>query len=354
MAEKIKLSDVFGKQLTQEDVIAKIKNCEECYERFCKLMPSIREQLLMFLMGKAGLRVSYNRPFKYVFNPEINPERLEVLLSLILNQPVVIKQVLPHEGEQLAEHGSIVIMDIIVELFDGSIVNVEMQKIGYEFPAQRSNCYISDMVMRQYNRARNMSEGKFSYNNLKPVYLIVLLENSPKEFWANPNVYIHRRNISYSSGIQLPELENIVYISLDMFRAIVQNVNTELEAWLTFLSSTEPDRILDLVQKYPVFLELYKELAVFRTNPKELIFMYFSEALYIMDRNMELYMIEEQKKALEEAEQVIAEKDQLLADKDQLLAGKDLLLADKDLLLADKERMIEELLQKVAKYEEPQ
>ena len=71
---------------------------------------------------------------------------------------------------------------------------------------------------------------------------------------------------------------------------------------------------------------LYKELAVFRTNPKELIFMYFSEALYIMDRNMELYMIEEQKKALEEAEQVIAEKD----------------------------RMIEELLQKVAKYEEPQ
>ena len=41
---------------------------------------------------------------------------------------------------------------------------------------------------------------------------------------------------------------------------------------------------------------------------------------------MELYMIEEQKKALEEAEQVIAEKD----------------------------RMIEELLQKVAKYEEPQ
>ena len=71
---------------------------------------------------------------------------------------------------------------------------------------------------------------------------------------------------------------------------------------------------------------LYKELAVFRTDPKELIFMYFSEALYIMDRNMELYMIEEQKKALEEAEQVIAEKD----------------------------RMIEELLQKVAKYEEPQ
>ena len=78
---------------------------------------------------------------------------------------------------------------------------------------------------------------------------------------------------------------------------------------------------------------LYEELAVFRTNPKELIFMYFSEALYIMDRNMELYMIEEQKKALEEAEQVIAEKDQLLADK---------------------ERMIEELLQKVAKYEESQ
>ncbi|MGN0347422.1 MAG: hypothetical protein ACI4DU_09060 [Lachnospiraceae bacterium] len=78
-------------------------------------------------------------------------------------------------------------------------------------------------------------------------------------------------------------------------------------------------------------MELYKDLVVFRTNPKELIFMYFSEALYIMDRNMELYMIEEQKKALEEAEQVIADKEQVIADKDQL---------------------IEELLQKLSKYEE--
>lgn len=345
MAKKIKFSDIFGEQITEEEAIAKMKSCKECYERFCNLKPPIRQHLLMFLMGKAGLSVSYNRPFKFVFNPERDKKRLEKLLSLILNQPVIIKQVLPHEGEQLAEHGSIVIMDIIVELSDGSLVNVEMQKIGYEFPAQRSNCYISDMVMRQYNRVRNSAEDNFSYNNLKPVYLIVLLEQSPKEFWANPNEYIHRRNISYSSGIQLPELENIVYVSLDMFRSIVENISTELEAWLTFLSSTEPSRILDLIQKYPYFLELYKDLAVFRTDPKELIFMYFSEALYIMDRNMELYMIEEQKKALEEAERVIAEKDQALAEKDQTLAEKDLFLAEKD-------QLISELLEKVAKYEE--
>ena len=71
---------------------------------------------------------------------------------------------------------------------------------------------------------------------------------------------------------------------------IFQNIDTELDAWLTFLSSDAPSDIIKLVTAYPKFQEYYNDISKFRKNPKELINM-FSEALAIMDRNTELYMM---------------------------------------------------------------
>ncbi len=45
------------------------------------------------------------------------------------------------EKELLAGAHSLVIMDIVVELEGGSLANVEVQKLGYRFPGQRSACY---------------------------------------------------------------------------------------------------------------------------------------------------------------------------------------------------------------------
>ena len=193
-----------------------------------------------------------------------------------------------------------VIMDIIVELCDGSTVDVEMQKVGYHFPGQRSDCYTADMIMRQYNRVRSERNEEFSYKDLKPVHLFILMEKSPKEFHEFPDKYIHKRNISYSSGLELPSLSHITYISLDTFNSMVQNISTELDAWLTFFSCPDPEHIVSLVQKYPKFLEYYKDIAVFRTQPKELIYM-FSEALEILDRNTANYMIDELAQEVKEA-----------------------------------------------------
>ena len=77
--------------------------------------------------------------------------------------------------------------------------------------------------------------------------------------------------------------------SLDTFNSMGQNIVTELDAWLTFFSCTDAEHIVRLVQKYPKFLEYYKDIAVFRTKPKELIYM-FSEALEILDRNTANYI----------------------------------------------------------------
>lgn len=241
------LAQILGDSCTREEALSLLQEYPECYSAFCSFKPRYQEQLLSFLQGKSGLSITYNSFFQHILNPEVHPRRLESLLSALIGESVTIRQVLPNEGGRLAEHGSLVIMDVIAELTDGSIVDIEMQKIGYHFPSQRSSCYVSDMIMRQYNRVKSDRKKNFSYQELKPVYLIILMEKSPKEFHTYPYEYVHRRITSYTSGIQLPELTQITYISLDTFHSIVQNVDTELDAWLTFLSSTEASGIIHLV-----------------------------------------------------------------------------------------------------------
>lgn len=110
--------------------------------------------------------------------------------------------------------------------------------------------------------------------------------------------FIHRLQNNFDSGAEVNLLSNLVYISLDTFREVRENISDKLVAWLIFLSSDKPEDIMQLVEKYPEFRECYQDIMKFRTNPEELIKM-FSEALIQMDKNTVQYMIEEQQKELE-------------------------------------------------------
>ena len=139
------------------------------------------------------------------------------------------------------------------------------------------------------------------------------------------------------------------YISLDTFHSMGQNISTELDAWLTFFSCTDAEHIVRLVQKYPKFLEYYKDLAVFRTKPKELIYM-FSEALEILDRNTANYMIDEMAQEMKSVkEQLDSAKCELDSTKSELDSTKSELdsarkdSAAKDHLISSKDEEITEL-----------
>lgn len=116
---------------------------------------------------------------KEVLNPEYDPARLESFLDSMLNRHVKIVKVLPNDSTRITDESSLLVTDIIVELDDGSLANVEIQKIGYFFPGERCACYSADMLLRQYKRARNTYGDTFSYSQLKKVYLIVLYEKVP-------------------------------------------------------------------------------------------------------------------------------------------------------------------------------
>ena len=103
--------------------------------------------------------------------------------------------------------------------------------------------------------------------------------------------------------MKVKTLENVVYISLDTFRKREHNeINTDLDAWLTFFTAEEPKDVLELIKRRPEFLSMYQDISEFRKKPGEVIGM-FSEALRIMDRNTTKYMIDELKRRADDAEQ---------------------------------------------------
>ncbi len=331
----------------RSDVLAELKQDSNAYEAFQKLTSKEQEAFLEFCVGNRGLKVTYDPFFQKVLSPTTHPERLNSLISAILGVRVTIKRVLPREGIHLADGSSLMIMDILVELEDSSLVNVEIQRHGLYFPMQRSSCYGSDLLVRQYAQLRDLHGKSFSYQMMRPIYIIVLMESSPKEFHKHPATYLHRSRLNFDSGLELENLMNFIYIPLDIFKDIPHNDIGELEAWLYFLSSDNPVHIQKVLERYPAFAALYKEIINFRYNPKELIYM-FSEALAIMDRNTEKLMIDEMKKEVENLQEKInslnTELSDVIAKRDNAIAEKDNAIAEKDNAIAEKDAKIEHLL----------
>ena len=280
-----------------------------------------QEEFLDFCSGNRGVKILYDSFFKEILNPEISPERLNELLSLILGQQVKILQVLPNDSTRIADESSLVIMDIVVELEDHSIANVEVQKIGYRFSGHRSACYSADLLLRQYKRIRGERGRAFSYRDIHKVYTIVFFEKSPKEFRRYKEGCIHHFTQVSDTGVKLDLLQEFCFVSLNIFQELLHNkgIRNKLDAWLTFLSVDDPETIEALLDQYPEFRKFYQEIYELCRNVERVMGM-FSEELRELDRNTVQLMIDEMqeeidalKKEREEAKQEAAELKKKLA-----------------------------------------
>ncbi len=292
----------------RQEVLQQIREDPDTLTSFHRLSPSDQNALLDFCMGNRNLQITYDPFFREIFHPLKHPQRLSQFLSALLGQPVTIHDILPREGIQASGESSLMVMDILVKTSDGSLINIEMQKVGYDFPIERTFCYGSDLLVRQYNRIRDDLKNNFRYKYMRPVYIIVLMEKSPALFHQYPDCFIHNSSFQLNSGLPIKNLLNFIYIPLDIFLQNPHNELTELEAWLYFLSSSNPFHIQRIIEKYPFFKELYKDIINFRFHPKELITMY-SEALLIADRNAITDMVDELKQQVESMQAILSEKD---------------------------------------------
>lgn len=217
------LKGYFPQIRTRKEVLEEIHQNEICAYQFEQWGDEQKDEFLDFCTGVRGIKMTYDSFFKEIMNPEFHPERLEELLSILLEQRVHIKQILPNDSVRLADEGTLLITDIVVELEDGSLANVEIQKIGYAFPGQRGACYSSDLLLRQYKRVKSRKKKMFTYQDMKTVYTIVFFEKSTSEFHQIKSEYIHRAKQVFQTGLELDMLQEYVLIPLDIFRETLHN-----------------------------------------------------------------------------------------------------------------------------------
>jgi hypothetical protein len=231
---------------------------------------------------------------------------------------------LPNDGTRLADESTLLITDMVVQLEDGSIANLEIQKIGYYFPGERSACYSADLLLRQYKRVRGIKGKRFSYRDIKQVYTIVLFEKSPTEFQKFSNNYIHRFMQKSDTGVNINLLQEYLFIPLDIFKKNQQNENrsvkieNRLEAWLAFFCMDDPETIIDIIEKYPDFKEMYEQIYVICRDLDEVMGM-FSKELQELDRNSVELMVDEMQKDLDKTREELEESKMEIEEKDQQL-----------------------------------
>lgn len=274
-----KLQQYFPMIRTRKEILQEIHNNDSFSILFSEWSSEEQTQFLDFCSGHKGLKILYDPFFKEIMNPESTPERLEQLLSLILKQEVHILRVLPNDTVRLADEVSLLTTDIVVELENGTIANVEIQKIGYHFPGQRCACYSSDLLLRQYKRIRSEKKKKFVYKDIRDVYTIVFFESSPAAFHKFPDTYLHHFQQRSDTGLEMELLQKNFFIPLDIFREKLHNngITNLLDAWLAFLCEDEPEIIVSLIQAYPQFKPMYEQIYEICLNMEEIMGLFSKE-----------------------------------------------------------------------------
>ena len=127
------------------------------------------------------------------------------------------------------------------------------------------------------------------------------MDRSPKMFREFSNKYVHMFQQESDTGIKMNLLQNYIFIPLDIFRKNVQykGIENKLDAWLTFLSTDDPEQIIGLITEYPEFKAMYEHVYNMCRNVEDVMGI-FSEELKILDRNTVKYMVDEMQETIDD------------------------------------------------------
>ena len=67
MNTHLNLSDALGNSISEDEALSLIKSELEAYERFQSFAPNDRKNLLEFIQGQRGLKITYDPFFKKIF-----------------------------------------------------------------------------------------------------------------------------------------------------------------------------------------------------------------------------------------------------------------------------------------------
>lgn len=337
--------------MSKEEVIARLQKTPGSYRKYLELRDNWKQQFLDFCTGKKTLPMLYDAVFKVFLHPDIHPDRLEDFISSLTGLEIKIKGVLPTE-DSLLDGSTLLIMDILVELEDGSLADVEIQKVPYAFPAERISCYSADLLLRQYSRVRGKRGQSFTYGDIKKVCTIIIYESSTALFHNITDRCIHHGSTTFDTGLSLTFLQEYWLVALDVFKKNpYPKDKSRQNGWLSFLTTESIEKAELLIREYPWLEPIYREMAAYRNKPEEVLDM-FSEALRILDRNTVQYMIDEQKKVIEENKKTIEKSQNIIAENEKTIAKNQNIIAENEKTIAAQAESLKEKEQEIQRLKQ--
>lgn len=350
-----------------EELEVRFSKSPVLYQGYLSLSGEWKRRFQEYMSGVKTLPLTYDPFFKKMFSPEIHSERLSDFISSILGEKVKVKCMLPNEN-RIVNEASLLIMDMLVEMENGSLVNIEIQKVPYTFPGERITCYLADSMTRQYAKVKTEKGNYFTYKDINKVVTIVIYENSPAICKSEKlkGEYIHRGKMKFDTGLEMEMYQECYIIALDEFKksryylgnksenGIEKEINnveskllkgrTDINGWLSLLVTDDVEKIEKNIEKYPWLEEIYVEMAEYLIKPEEVLNMY-SEALKILDENTVKYMVDEfqgEIKELKEKNTELNGKNTKLEKNNIELKGKNTKLEKNNIELKGKNTKLEE------------
>lgn len=248
----------------------RIKKDQEFHKKWKQLTPGAQQELLEI---EAGIRVPNflnDAIFKKIFDPDEYSERLSRFISAILGKKVRVLHSLKNEGRPHSVYSKGIILDLVVQFEDGSIGNVEIQRYDIDFPSKRAACYSADLVTRQYAVRKDEKKSETDYDQIQPVYTIIIFEKSPASFKVSDQYHHHFEQHS-NTGVELELLQYYEYICLDAFKKEKPHVAGELEKWLHFLTISDMETMRRFLHEEPSFQDVYHCAIMMTRDRKELM-----------------------------------------------------------------------------------
>lgn len=148
----------------------------------------------------------------------------------------------------------------------------------------------------------------------------ILHGNEPFGGYSKPRLFL--RLLDHIGGQNIFAIPYIPYefIALDIFRKKLHNKgvdrNNQLEAWLTFLCEDDPELMLELIEAYPEFEALYREVYEMCLDMERMMRI-FSKELEELDKNTVQYMIDEMQDTIDAQKEQLSQQKEQLSQKDE-------------------------------------
>ena len=246
--------------------------------------------------------------FKKLFGSE---ENKDILLSLInailpLNQQVAkITLKNPYNVSDYAE-GKLSILDIKAEGEDGRLFDVEMQIRGSKYYGKRALFYWAKIFGSQLDYVLEESQDndnniEVGYSDLKKCIVISLMDFNFFDDTKYHRFYTLKDGETHEQYKDLDYLD-LYFIELKKYKGKLQNLNTTLERWITFLNNAHKYDNKTLPKELAEIKEIRKasqKLDAMYLDEKEKGY-YDAQQKFWLDQNA--FIKETVEKAVEQAE----------------------------------------------------